>query len=325
MNRSGEDKLTKSDKSIYNLENRRREDVTMKLKKGITAAAAVCLLVGNVMNVSAAEPISNKSVSALIENRQDNLIIDVEAYKAAYPDLAKAFGDDAYAYLNHYLTVGVYEGRTKGVLFDPLAYAESYGDVKAAFGYDIASIVEHYVNHGITENRMQGTAYGYNDIASAKRAGAVVQNPSVLKSTAGRVTASRTDEANSAHVYNSASDNGTHSGSDSSAAVNNSANSYNTSETGNNLQSSSATASVSPVKDYHHTTSIYDNDEKTLLRVEYYDDNNQLIKYSSVTNFDSNTNSYTENIYHYDESTNSSVLERTDKYENGSLSSSVTQ
>lgn len=68
---------------------------------------------------------------------------------------------------------------------------------------------------------------------------------------------------------------------------------------------------------YHRTTSIYDNDETTLLRVEYYNEDNKLINYSVVTNFDSSTNSYTETIYD-----SNCVLERTDVYVNGSLSSS---
>lgn len=296
----------------------------MKLKKEITAGALVCLLLGSAMNVSAAEPDTDKSVSALIENQQDKLIIDVEAYKAAYPDLAMAFGDNVYAYLNHYLTVGVYEGRTKGVLFDPLAYAESYGDVKAAFGYDIAAIVEHYVNHGITENRVQGTAHGYNDIAAAKNAG--VQSASIRRSTGNNANAVRSGKEESAYANSSAEDYDDYGGSSSSTG------SYSTPEiinnvpaVNNNTAANQNNGTVSPAQDYHHTTSIYDNDETTLLRVEYYDDNNKLIKYSSVTEFDSNTNSYKENIYHYDEATSSSVLERTDIYENGVLSSSETQ
>lgn len=68
---------------------------------------------------------------------------------------------------------------------------------------------------------------------------------------------------------------------------------------------------------YHHTTSIYTNDESTLLRVEYYDDNNKLFEYSSVSDYDKDTNSYTETIYGVD---NAPV--RTDTYVNGELTSS---
>lgn len=317
----------------------------MKLKKGITVGAVVCLLLGNVMHVSAAGLYPGDYANVLVKNQQDGLIIDVEAYKAAYDDLAKAFGDDSYAYVNHYLTVGVYEGRTKGVLFDPLLYVESYGDVKAAFGYDISAIVDHYIKYGIKEKRTLGTAQGYSDIAAAEKAG--VQStkiPRNVNNTTGAVADSGYINNSSTAVYNDFDQNSalannsmTPAGgfmnvdsvdgiSDSSMQSNNVSMANNSASTGSN--SVAAYENNSPVsipKDYHHTTSIYDNDEKTLLRVEYYDDNNQLIKYSSVTNFDSDTNSYTENIYHYDEETSSSVLERTDVYEGGELSSSEAQ
>lgn len=323
----------------------------MKLKKGIVLGAAVCLLLGNVMNVSAAELYPNGYANVLVKNQQDSLIIDVEAYKAAYDDLARAFGDDSSAYVNHYLTIGVYEGRTKGVLFDPLLYVESYSDVKAAFGYNISSIVEHYIKYGIRENRTLGTAQGYSDIAAAEQAG--VQStkiPRNVNNTVGVVGAASpvvTDtgygnnsgtidfnvfDQNGALVNNEASV-------DSPVNVNNEVDISDSFMTGNAVSTvnnsvpavsndAAAYENNSPVndqKDYHHTTSIYDNDEKTLLRVEYYDDNNQLIKYSSVTDFDSDTNSYKENIYHYDKESESSVLERTDVYENGALSSSEAQ
>lgn len=64
---------------------------------------------------------------------------------------------------------------------------------------------------------------------------------------------------------------------------------------------------------YHHTTSIYENDG-TLIRVEYYDDNNKLTHYSKVEDHDPETNSYTENIYTYDEETETEILQRTDTY-----------
>lgn len=331
----------------------------MKLKKGIVVGAVVCLLLGNVMNVSAAEAYPNGYAKVLVKNQQDNLIIDVEAYKAAYDDLAKAFGDDSYAYVNHYLTIGVYEGRTKGVLFDPLLYVESYSDVKAAFGYNISSIVEHYIKYGIKENRTLGTAQGYSDIAAAEQAG--VQStkiPRSINNTAvvgGAVNPVATDggyvNSSNAASYNVFDQNDVlvnneipadslvnmdNAAGTSDSLVNNNVASVvnnNAASVVNNsvpVVSNDAavyedSSSVSDQKDYHHTTSIYDNDEKTLLRVEYYDDNNQLIKYSSVTDFDSDTNSYKENIYHYDKETESSVLERTDVYENGTLSSSEAQ
>lgn len=142
----------------------------MHLKKVIMMGAAVALFAGSLLNVSAAELSTSNYAKTLTENEKD-LIIDVEAYKAAYSDLAEAFGDDEDAYIEHYLTVGVFEGRTKGVLFDPLTYAAAYGDVRAAYGNNISAIVEHYITYGAAENRTIGTASGYTDIATAQKNG----------------------------------------------------------------------------------------------------------------------------------------------------------
>lgn len=73
---------------------------------------------------------------------------------------------------------------------------------------------------------------------------------------------------------------------------------------------------------YDHTTSIYTNDESTLLRVEYYDENNKLFEYSSVDNYDKDTNSYTETVYKWDNENDTQVTVRTDTYVNGELVSS---
>lgn len=69
---------------------------------------------------------------------------------------------------------------------------------------------------------------------------------------------------------------------------------------------------------YDRTTSIYENDNKTLIRVEYYA-NNKLVYYSSVEQFDVATNSYIEKIYKYDYENNIQILVRTDVYSNGNL------
>lgn len=338
----------------------------MKLKGRIAASAAALLLIGSVMNVSAAELSSSDYVNTLIESNQESLIIDVNAYKAAYADLAKAFGNDTSAYVNHYLTAGVYEGRTKGVLFDPLIYANAYSDVRETLGYDIAAIVDHYLTRGIQEKRTQGTTHGYADIAAAEAAGVQSTNVNrdvkntdnavyVTTSATSKEKASASSTNNSTSSSNSSTGNGASGNSNTanSSASNNDSNiagnvapgvisnvetpaqsnttSASSSSSSNNntvaANSSAAPANTSsnvsaPVKDYDHTTSIYENDGVTLIRVEYYDENNNLFKYSSVTDFDSSTNSYTENIYHHDPETNTEVLDRTDTYQNGQLVSS---
>lgn len=288
----------------------------MHLKKVIMMGAAVALFAGSLLNVSAAELSTSNYAKTLTENEKD-LIIDVEAYKAAYSDLAEAFGDDEDAYIEHYLTVGVFEGRTKGVLFDPLTYAAAYGDVRAAYGNNISAIVEHYITYGAAENRTIGTASGYTDIATAQKNGSprlvlpktgTVNSASTYATDASPETSSPEAYANAINYDNIVAD-----GSNFVAAPVANANAV----ASNNVASPAVTT-----PSYHHTTSIYTNDMSTLLRVEYYDENNKLFEYSSVTYDDKDTNSYTENVYRYDEENNVQVPTRTDTYVNGELVSS---
>lgn len=87
----------------------------------------------------------------------------------------------------------------------------------------------------------------------------------------------------------------------------------------NEQTSSVSTPSVEIPKIYYdRTTSIYENDNKTLIRVEYYV-NNKLTYYSRVEQFDVSTTSYVEKIYKYNYETNTEVLIRTDVYSNGKL------
>lgn len=283
----------------------------MHLKKLLIAGTATALLAGSLLNVSAAPISSSDFAKTLQETENESLIIDVEAYKAAYDDLAKAFGDDDAAYIEHYLTKGVYEGRTKGVLFDPLAYAEAYGDVRDAYGDDIFAIVNHYINFGVAENRTMGTANGCADIAAAEKSSGVKIS---VPRTAARSGSYNASTAASGYVPGSSIDRGSYepiAGTTESAGG------------GSIPTNGSYTApTTGPAQNYHHTTSIYANDDSTLLRVEYYDDNNKLFEYSSVTNFDKTTNSYTETVYRYDDEKQEQVATRTDTYVNGQLASS---
>lgn len=301
----------------------------MKIRKVIAMGVMTAVLASSALGVSAAERISKADVNTLKESGKISLILDVDAYKAAYGDLEAAFGDNVDAYIEHYLTVGVYEGRNKGVLFDPLAYAEAYGDVGEAFGNDISAIVNHYVTFGAAEKRTAGTANGYADLAVAQKNGAAMQRSSKAVSLANSVMANEGNAVSSQPGMETAAGNGDmDAGSDSNSAVfgagNMAGSDNNAAASANNTVGSgsdSVTASNSSAesnKNYHHTTSIYDNDEKTLIRVEYYDENNKLFQYSEVTDYDSETNSYKETIYNASDM----GVDRTDTYENGSLSSS---
>ncbi len=332
----------------------------MKFKKAIVTGTVAAAFVGSVLNVSAAEMTTKDYMNALKKDGKESLIVDVEAYKAAYSDLAAAFGDDWGAYIEHYLTFGVYEGRMEGALFDPITYAEAYGDIKAAYGDNILAIANHYVTVGAAENRTIGTSGGYADIAAAEKAGAVVSVPRVTSQVNGNVVNgsaavnAENPSGSDGSILNSAEDEGEVNGgnnapgavnnSGSAAVTNNAGTVVNSSASGDssvnsNADSSAANTSVntasttannsaaanintSSEKNYHHTTSIYHDDGDTLWRVEYYDENNKLSEYSSVTDVDNSTNSYTENVYKWDEEKNESVLQRTDTYVNGELVSS---
>lgn len=320
----------------------------MKLKKAIVTGTVAAAFVGSVLNVSAAEMTTKDYMNALKESGKENLIIDVDAYKAAYSDLAAAFGDDRDAYLEHYLTYGIYENRMEGALFDPLTYAEAYGDIKAAYGDNILAIANHYVTVGVTENRTIGTANGYADIATAEKAGAVVNVSRASRQVPGNV-AITANAANGSDVQNASETNGDSadavnsnnvavnvggsnnvantSAASANAAGNTSSNgtanaSANTVNNAVNNTAPAASPSVNNETNYQHVTTIYHDDGETLWRKEYYDENNKIAEYSSITDVDNSTNSYTENVYKWDDEKNEEVLQRTDKYENGELVSS---
>lgn len=315
----------------------------MKLKQIIAIGFVTTALIGSCLSVSAAP--AAKTAKTALTPEQIALILDVESYKQAYPDLAAAFGDDTNAYVEHYLTTGIYEGRTKGVLFDPLTYAEAYADVRSAHGYDITALVNHYVTFGVKENRTMGTSQGYADIAAAERAG--LQSyyiPRELTSEYKNIPSgsnASTESFLASHTGNAAGASSAANNHPSVAApvVTSFAPVASTSVAATAPVASAPVASTpvasAPVasapasnlspnsSNFHHTTSIYHDDGETLWRVEYYDENNHLKQYSSVTDVDNSTNSYTENIYSYDWENDKEVLERTDTYVNGVLTSTV--
>ncbi len=303
----------------------------MKLKRVIALFAAAAVIAGSTISVSAAEPISGDYLTALIESGNAELILNVDAYRAAYSDLDAAFGDNTNAYIEHYLTMGIYEGRTSGALFNPLAYAEAYGDVKAAFGDNTEALIDHYINYGISENRTEGTAQGYADIAQAQMiaaaniAAARDSNNSPAANT-GQNIFSSIFGGNSYSGNTGSSSNNSNSGSGSNnggsaAAGNSNSAAVSTPAAGDSGSAATPAPTVNNTptnngNNYHHTTSIYESDG-TLIRVEYYDENNRLFEYSEVTDYDKTTNSYTEKIY--DVSNTTDTPDRTNNYEGGVL------
>ncbi|MBD5513054.1 MAG: hypothetical protein HDR08_17680 [Lachnospiraceae bacterium] len=317
----------------------------MNVKKTLAASTAALVLIGSALPASAAG-IDASYVKALKENGTADLILNVDAYRAAYPDLDAAFGDDTNAYIMHYLTAGMYEGRTMGVLFNPLAYAEAYSDIKEAFGDDISAVVNHYVTFGIAENRTAGTAGAYTDLAEAQRetaAGAPVDvgNPAGEHITCiynnGVLVRREFYDANNRLFqysvvtdYNGAANSYTetvYSSSNVLVRVDKYVNGVRVSTTdsgtstgsgtttgGNTTTSgSTTTGNSSTTPSTGHITEIK-GDDGTVIRREFYDANDRLFQYSEITDRDSAANSYTESIYSID-----NVLIRVDRYVNGVL------
>lgn len=166
-----------------------------KFKRVLVAGTATTMLLGSVLNVSAAglrdifdakyyadsysdlketfgydeNQLYNHFITyGLKEGRNMSPILDVVAYREAYGDLNEAFGDNWDAYVNHFLDYGASEMRDKGVLFNPVVYADAYGDIKTAYGSDLMAIARHYLTFGKSENRTLGTSNGYADMATAK-------------------------------------------------------------------------------------------------------------------------------------------------------------
>ncbi|MEO6218428.1 MAG: calcium-binding protein [Sphingomonas sp.] len=81
-------------------------------------------------------------------------------YLASYPDLIRAFGNDAAAAAQHFIDFGFGEGRA--ITFDPLAYAAASPDLASALGTDAVALENHYIDHGLAEGRPTS---GFDDVA----------------------------------------------------------------------------------------------------------------------------------------------------------------
>ena len=89
---------------------------------------------------------------------------DYIRYATDYADLKAAFGYNADALYNHYITYGIKEQRlayatpaSQNKDFDYVRYANDYADLKAAFGYNENALYNHYLTYGIKEGRVAYT------------------------------------------------------------------------------------------------------------------------------------------------------------------------
>jgi len=123
----------------------------MKGKKLLAFSLTVAMLVGGSLSVSAA------GVSD---------VFSASYYADKYGDLKAAFGTDAKALLNHFMTSGAKEGRVMSPILDVAAYRNAYPDLNAAFGDNWDAYVDHYLTHGIKEKRTTGVLFDLVDYAN---------------------------------------------------------------------------------------------------------------------------------------------------------------
>lgn len=91
-------------------------------------------------------------------------------YIASWSDLMSAYGANAAAGFDHYITRGFYEGRT--ATFNGLEYIASYADLMGAFGANPDAGASHYITAGRFEGRQvsfSGLEYvaSYSDLMNA--------------------------------------------------------------------------------------------------------------------------------------------------------------
>lgn len=88
-----------------------------------------------------------------------NAAFDSDFYVNCYPDLKAAFGNDANAAYNHYLTYGIKEGRIASPVFDVKTYLGNYPDLQAAFGDNYEAAYNHFLTNGMKEGRLASNAF----------------------------------------------------------------------------------------------------------------------------------------------------------------------
>ncbi len=80
-------------------------------------------------------------------------VFNANYYYLHNADLANAFGKDAQALFNHFISYGIYEGRQACESFNPFNYRNNYRDLDAAFGEDLSAYYAHYIKYGKAEGR----------------------------------------------------------------------------------------------------------------------------------------------------------------------------
>lgn len=279
-------------------------------------AATATVSTGVVLTAAAVEFSTGNHAEAAkeIETEEEDSTFSVET-SAPSMIVSQESNDDADGYLID-TTDSNYEIEDTGVVHNNMTVVSNTGISSPAKTADSNKTADSSPA-GVTGNTGNDSALAGNTVNTA-----VNTNNSAVDDTVN--TAANTDNGS----VSAAADTGNDSVK-TAASVNNSA--PTTADTGNSAVSTAAntdngnnaaSSGTTSAPDYHHFTSIY-GDNGELLRVEYYvEDQNLPAEYSDVTDYDKDTNSYTETVYRYDEENEVEVVVRTDTYVGGELVSS---
>lgn len=303
----------------------------LNLIKVIITKATKALCTGLIFTVFVAEPSADPCADALEGSGMEKTIATAEASKEN-EDIS----------LERSLTADDSESEAMEVPVEPLAYAEtdnnsgtdvqrngsSVSSVSAAVrettavktGNTSAADGSYASLPANTDSHNNSTTASNTDSSSVNAASTLDGNTdsssvyTAANTTDGNKTTAVSETSNSS--ANTADGNKTTA---AGAADNNSANTA-----ANAIDSNETVAANSTDNNqtYHRTTTIYDDDDTTPLRVEYYDENDKLSEYSVVTDYDKDTNSYTETVYMYDWDEEKEYVTRTNTYVDGELVSS---
>lgn len=80
-------------------------------------------------------------------------VYNFEYYTTKYSDMKRAFGNDDYAAIAHFVNYGMKEGRQGSADFSVTSYRYQYADLRRAFGTNLKSYYMHYITNGRREGR----------------------------------------------------------------------------------------------------------------------------------------------------------------------------
>lgn len=120
------------------------------------------LLMVTLMSVIPADAVYAAGSDSVYQGMDYSDVYDYRYYRENNPDLQRAFGNNAGAYIAHFVEHGMAEGRAGNSEFDVSYYRIKYPDLNAVLKNDTKAYYIHYITSGKAEGRV-GCAYAiYN-------------------------------------------------------------------------------------------------------------------------------------------------------------------